>query len=304
MNLDGIIPPVTTPFDPQGQIAWEFFKQNLLKYNAYDLAGYVVLGSNGESAYLTMEEKLKLLETAREVIPKGKTFIAGASIESTQGCIDFLKKAAALGVEAALVGVPHYFKSRMTDDVIAEHYLRVADESPVPILLYNVPQFTGVKIAPAVAARLSNNSRIIGIKDSSGDLAYDQEIQQLVSNENFRILIGSASVLMPGFILGMRGAIVAIANAMPNLPIKILKSCASDWQEALALHRRMFSPARMVTTQFGIPGLKYAMDLMGFHGGYPRAPLKPLREEQKLMLQDVFRLAGLLEDRKAQTQHS
>ncbi len=298
MNLDGIFPPVTTPFDAEGRIEWEFFKRNLQQYNSFDLAGYVVLGSNGESAYLSLDEKFKLLETAREVIPKSRALIAGASFEGTQMCIDFLKKAATLGVDAALVGVPHYFKSRMTDDVISDHYARVADESPVPVLLYNAPQFTGIHISAAVVARLSNNSRIVGIKDSAGDLGYDQEILHLVSNENFRILIGSASVLLPGFILGMRGAIVAIANVLPDLSLKIYKNYASDWQAALAIQRRLFSPARIITTRFGVPGLKYAMDLMGFHGGLPRAPLKPLREEQKQMLQDVFRQAGLLGDRR------
>src|SRR2546425_8347187 len=258
MNLDGILAPVTTPFDPQGQIEWESFKLNLQQYHSCDLAGCVIRGSNGESAYLSADEKLKLLETARQAIPAGKTFIAGASFESTQMCIDFLRKAAAIGVDAALVGVPHYFKSRMTDEVIADHYARVADESPVPILLYNVPQFTGVPISASVVARLSNNSRIVGIKDSAGDLGYDQEILHLVARENFRILIGASAVLLPGFILGMRGAILAIADALPNLPIQIYKHYASDWQAALATQRRLFSPARIVT-RFGVPGLKYAM---------------------------------------------
>jgi 4-hydroxy-2-oxoglutarate aldolase len=294
MHLRGIFPPLTTPFDSHGEVDREALRQNLLKYGEFGLAGYVVLGSNGESVYLTLEERLQVLETARLAVPAEKVLMAGVFEESTRGCIDFLRQIGRLGLDAAMVGVPHYFKGQMTAEVIFDHYQRVADSAPLPILLYNVPQFTGIRIPVDVIAKLLGHPRIVGMKDSSGDLGYDQEILQLTEGRDFQILTGSASALLPGLVLGIQGGVIAIACALPDLPIEICRLWAANLPEARGIQRVMFPLSRAVTEQFGLAGLKYLMDLAGFRGGLPRLPLRPLREEQKVVLQELLKRSGRL----------
>jgi 4-hydroxy-2-oxoglutarate aldolase len=294
-NLEGVFPPITTPFDSDGELLVERFNENLERWAEYDLAGLTVLGSNGESPYLSDEEKLRLVREARLRVASGKTLIVGAGRESSRASIQFVRKIGDLGADFALVGTPCYFKARMTDDALFAHYWTVADESPIPVLIYNVPQFTGVNTSAALVCRLSAHENIAGIKESSGNLALQGEIRR-GTPESFRILVGSAPTLLPSLIQGSCGGIVAIACALPALTVELYRTFASGkWQEAAAIQARLSPPAAGVTTLFGIPGLKAALDMMGFFGGQPRLPLLPLDNNQRATLSSIFQAAGLLE---------
>ncbi len=294
-DLSGIFPPITTPFDSDGEVLLGRFKENLRRWSEFKLSGIVVLGSNGESAFLSEEEKLQLVRESRTLISADKTMIVGAGRESTRLTGQFIRKIADLGADYALVGTPCYFKSAMTDDALFAHFWSVADESPIPILVYNVPQFTGVNTSAALIQRLSAHENIAGMKESSANLSLQGEIRRRTPRE-FKLLVGSGATLLPSLIQGACGGVVAIACALPATTVELFEAFRSgDWKAAAGLQEILSPPAAAVTTQFGVPGLKAALDLTGFYGGEPRLPLLRLNETQKETLKSIFVAAGVVE---------
>ncbi len=294
-NLAGIFPPITTPFDTRGEVLIDHFRTNCERWAGFGLAGLAVLGSNGESPYLSDSEKLLLVREARTRIDAQKTMIVGAGRESTRLCVGFIRKIADLGADYALVGTPCYFKARMTDDSLSAHFLRVADESPIPILLYNVPQFTGVNMSSGLIIGLAKHDNIAGIKESSANIALQAEIRRCTP-DRFKILVGNAPTLLASLIHGACGGIVAIACALPALVVELYQAfICGEWKRAAELQERLSPPAAAVTTMFGIPGLKAAMDLTGFFGGEARLPLLPLDVKQRATLASILYSAGVCE---------
>jgi 4-hydroxy-2-oxoglutarate aldolase len=294
-GLSGIFPPVTTPFDAGGELLIEEFRTNCERWAKHDLAGLTVLGSNGESPFLSDHEKLLLVREARARIAADKTMVVGAGRESTRLCLEFIRKVTDLGADYALVGTPCYFKARMTDDALFAHFWTVADKSSIPILLYNVPQFTGVNMSASLITRLSAHENIAGIKESSANIALQAEVRRRAP-QRFKLLVGSAPTLLASMIHGACGGIVAIACALPKLTVDLYLAFASGhWKLAAELQERLSPPAAAVTTMFGVPGLKAAMNLTGFHGGEPRLPLLPLGSREREVLCSIFRAAGVCE---------
>jgi 4-hydroxy-2-oxoglutarate aldolase len=292
--LKGIFPPIATPFDSEGGLLLDAFRTNLERWGQSRLAGFLVLGSNGESAYLSDDEKLRLLREARLRIAGDRVLIVGAGKESTRLCSEFTRKVADLGADYALVGTPCYYKTRMTDDALFAHFWSVADESPIPLLIYNVPQLTGISTSASLIEKLSAHENIAGLKDSSANIAFQAEVHRRTPS-GFRLLVGSAPTLLASLVHGACGGIVAIAGVLPDLTVDLYEAfAAGDWKLAADLQERLSQPAAAVTTQFGIPGLKAAMDLAGFVGGQPRLPLLPLATDQRAALQKIFQAAGVL----------
>jgi len=293
MDIQGLIPPIPTPFDDQERLALDQLRSNLERWNTCGFSGYVVLGSNGEFVHLTERERLSALEVARDAIPPNLLFIAGCSFQSTAETIIYLKQAARLGANAALVNAPFYYKSAMTASRLLAHFRRVADESPIPILLYNVPQFTGLTLPVQTVAQLAEHSNIWGIKDSSGDIGVLSNILRLTP-ETFRVLIGSASAFFPGLALGAHGAVLAVSSIAWEACLEIMRAVHSGrHRRARDLSLRLLPVAAAVTTQFDIGGLKAALELRGFYGGPPRSPLTSLCEEARAELQQILRASGL-----------
>lgn len=294
-NLDGIFPPIATPFGRDGEFLIDSFKRNLERWAQAPLAGLTVLGSNGESPYLSDDEKFQLVRTARPLISDERTMIAGAGKESTRLCVEFIRRLADLGVDYALVGTPCYFKAAMSDDALFAHFWSVADESPIPVLVYNVPQFTGVNTSAALIARLAAHENIAGLKESSANLSLQAEVRRRTP-ARFKLLVGAAPTLFPSLVQGASGGIVAIGCVLPEMTTELYNAyAAGDWRRAAELQNRLSPPAAAVTTQFGIAGLKAALDLVGYHGGLPRLPLLPLDERRRGALRAVFEAAGVLE---------
>jgi len=284
MKLSGVLPPICTPFE-NGVLALDKLKENFDRWNGTGLSGFLVLGSNGEVVYLNEKERLAMVEVSRESIPSSKIMMVGTGMESTQETIDFTNQVAKMGGDCALVVTPCYFKGSMKPQVLYDHFIAVADSSKIGILLYNVPQFTGVNLEPEWVAKLSEHPNIIGIKDSSGNIGQLSEIIHL-SQKGFAVFTGSAPVLFPALCVGAVGGILAVANAIPEICVRIynlFKEGKVD--EARALQNRMTPLAKAVTTQHGIGGLKIAMDIAGYFGGNPRSPLikpgKDVEEELK-----------------------
>jgi len=288
MKLKGVLPPIITPFK-NGQLALDELKNNLQKWNKTPLSGYLVLGSNGEAVYLNEKEKLKVIEVSRDYIPKSKIMIVGTGIESTHETIKFTNKAAKIGADYGLVVTPSYFKGSMKPQILYEHFIKVAESSKIGILIYNVPQFTGINLEPEVVAKLSEHPNIVGIKDSSGNIDQLTEIIRL-SKKGFATFVGSAPVFLPALCVGAVGGILAVANVLPNECVKIQSFFEKGrLDDARDLQVRLIPIAKAVTTKYGVGGLKLAMDLVGYFGGQPRLPLKrpgkEVEEEIKRLLE-------------------
>jgi len=291
LNFDGILLPVTTPFTADEQFDAQGFVNNLNRWNESGICGYVILGSTGERVNLDEHEYLQVIETARRGVPPSLSFIVGAGQQSTLGTIREIARAAKAGAEAVLVITPHYYRSAMTQETLRRHYIAVADASPIPIILYSMPDLTGIKIEPETAARLSEHRNIIGIKDSSADVAKLTETVRLVSDD-FIVLIGNGTVLASALQAGARGAILAVGCAAPQLCIQIYEANkAGDTEQAAFLQDKLTPLARAVTKTYGIGGLKAAMEMADYVGGHVRSPLiapnETARAEIKRLLCDA-----------------
>jgi len=288
MKLHGIFPPLTTPFNHDGSLALDHLRQNIARYNRTRLAGYVVIGSTGESVLLSRDEIERIWDAAREAASPDKLLIAGTGTDSTKETIARTNRAAALGYKVALVKTPYYYKPQMTPNAIAEHYLRVADAAVIPLLIYSVPQFTGVAVEAPLVARLARHSNIIGIKESSGNVQRVSEIISATPSE-FQTLVGSASTLYVSLAAGAVGGILGLACVLPELCVELWQLArAGDAESALALQRRLLDPARIIVSELGIPGVKYAMDRVGYFGGPARRPFLPLTDSQRASIDSLL----------------
>ncbi len=295
MEVEGVFPPVTTPFDDNGCIVHGHLAENIKRWNETDISGYLILGSNSEFVFLDEEEKLEVVKTARESIPQSKTMLVGTGLESTKGTIEFTRRAADCGADVAVVITPHFFKSNMFHDVFVKHYLMVADSSPIPVLLYNVPSFTGLNLEAGTASYLSSHENIIGIKDSSGNVEQLSEVISLTGEKEFSVLTGSSIVLYPSMCVGAAGGIMAIACVLPEKCSDIIRLYKDgNHAEAKKLQMRLIKPTLAVTSRYGVPGLKAAMDLSGYYGGRSRLPLFPITSAEIEAIRNIFTGAGFL----------
>lgn len=289
VNLSGVFPPLTTPFAADGSMDLKALAANIEKYNQTKLAGYVVVGSTGESVYLSEAEKLQVFEAARAAAAPGRILIAGTGCESTAETIELTRRAAGLGYGAALVRTPAYFKSQMTEGALERHYRAVADSSPIPVLVYSVPQFTGLGVSAALVVRLAAHPNIVGLKESSGDVRLIEEIARQAPAE-FTALVGSASAFYAALVAGARGAVLAVACVLPEMCVELYEAWRrGDPARAQAVQQRLLEPTAAVTTRFGIAGLKFALELRGYAGGPPRPPLLPLEDAARAEITRIFR---------------
>ena len=290
MKLQGIFPPIATPFDHNGNIWPAKLQHNVEKWNRTTLSGYVVCGSTGESVMLTPEEKVECWEMVAKWAAPEKLLIAGTGVESVRETVCLTNRAAEIGYKAAMVRTPHYYKNLLNRaDAQALYFRSVADQSKLPLIIYNWPQATGVDIAPEAVATLSEHPNIIAIKESSGNL---EKVMQMIREvrPGFQVLVGSAPTLWPSFVVGAVGAILAFANAAPYATISIWEAYRSREEEAARdLQGRVARAAMLVTTKYGVPGLKHAMDLNGYYGGNPRLPLVPPTPEAKREIEEAFK---------------
>jgi 4-hydroxy-2-oxoglutarate aldolase len=281
MNLSGVFPALTTPFSADGSVSVEDIQHNITKYNATGLAGYVAIGSTGESVLLSRKEVDTVLVAVKESAAPGKLLIAGTGAESTAETIERTKRAAEIGYHAALVKTPYYYKPAYTPEVYIAHFRRVADASPIPVILYSVPQFTGVALEAPEVGVLAKHPNIIGIKESSGNVQRAAEMLA-AAPASFQILVGSASMMFPSTVLGTVGAILALASPLPELCVAVFDAVREGrLEKARELQSLILPSSRLIVSQCGIAGAKYAMDQVGYRGGLPRPPLQPLKEEQR-----------------------
>lgn len=294
LSLSGAYAPIPTPFDDDGAVAHDKLVENIARWSKASLAGLLVLGSNGEFNYLSDREKLDVLETARQAIPRDKLFIAGTACESTICTLELTEQAATIGADAAIVLTPSYYTSKMDAQAMRRHFLELAEHSPLPIILYNMPACTGIDLSAETVVELAQHPNIVGIKDSSGNVVKLGDIIR-AAPPTFNVLAGSASFLYPALVLGAVGGVMALANIAPEQCCSIYhRTQEGRHEEARQLQLRMIPPNTAVTARFGVPGLKLALDWLGYYGGPVRSPLGPLDGAQQATLRAILVEGGIL----------
>ncbi|MEW6195733.1 MAG: dihydrodipicolinate synthase family protein [Bacteroidota bacterium] len=291
-KIHGIFPPITTPFI-NSELSIDKLEYNISKWNGTGLSGYVVMGSNGESVFLTREEKLKLVESTKKFAAADKLIIAGTGSDSIKDTISLTNEAAERGADFSLILTPSFYKSEMKHDSFVKYFTMVAEAVKIPVIIYNVPKFTGVDVEVETVAKLSEHPNIVGIKNSSENARQNTEFVSS-TKKDFAVIVGTASMIFSGITSGAVGGIVALANIAPNECVQIQKLIENGkLNEALELQQRMIPVNKAVTAKYGVAGLKTAMDMFGYFGGEPRAPLTPLNEMDRVNLENILIGAGL-----------
>lgn len=285
----GIYAPIPTPFNRDGEIEWPSLRDNLKWWGQSSLQGLVVAGTNGEAALLDWEEKVKLFSFVREFAPAGKKVIAGTGCESAKATERLNRAATDCGADAVLVLNPSYFKGSMNDDLLKNYYFHIAENSSLPVMLYNMPRNTALNMSSKLVCALSEHPNIVGIKDSSGNIV---QIGEIINNtaKDFSLFAGSANFLLPALVLGAVGGTLALANIMPEECVKIQKHFDDgDLNRAKEMQLSLLEINDAVTARWGVAGLKAALDQIGLYGGPPRLPLLALTAEEIEQLKEIMR---------------
>jgi 4-hydroxy-2-oxoglutarate aldolase len=293
-TLAGIMGPVVTTFDETtGDLAAVPFRANIRAHVDAGLTGIIVAGSTGEAALLEEHERHRLLEWARAIVPDERWLIAGAGGESTRLTVRRAREAAERGADAVLVVAPHYYGAQMTPEALAAHFRRVADESPLPVVLYNIPKYVHFPLPPGLVHELAGHENVIGIKDSSGDLSQLGGYLNAQS-DRFSVLTGSGGGLYAGLEMGARGGVLAVGLFAASLSVSLCRAFGNgDTATAGRAQERLTPLARTIVGELGVAGVKAAMDLVGLAGGPVRAPLLPLRAAARERVAELLRTAGL-----------
>jgi len=290
-RFSGIIAPVTTPFKNE-EVMFGEFRENMKKYSKTPLAGFFVIGSNGESKSLNETEKFKLLEIAIDEKSESQLIMAGTAYESTRETIEASKKAQEMGADIVSLVSPSYFKKRLTDDALIGFYKDVAEALSIPVFAYNAPGFTGLTLSPRVVEEISKHPNVAGMKDTSpaGIARYLE-----VCSDDFDVFAGTVNTLIIGLFLGASGGVVSLGNAFPEPCCELYeKFIQGDVEEAKALHHKLFNLNAFVSGKFGVAGVKYCMELGGYNGGPPRLPLLPLEDGDKKVIEKAVSASGIM----------
>jgi len=293
LRFNGVLPPVTTPFNLGGDVDYGALSANIARYNETGVAGYVPLGSNGEAVHLSADERTQVVETVKRTATGDHTVVAGVNELFTRSAIEAARAAADSGADAVLVITPYFYKSSMTQERLIRHFTEIADQSPVPVLLYSVPQNTGVVLESPSIASLGRHQNIVGAKDSAGNMGAISETIRLVP-EGFSVMVGNGGIVYPAITMGATGAILGVACAAPKACVQLYEAAKSgDHSRARDLQKRIAPLSQIVTAGLSVPGLKAAMDIIGILGGVPRAPLTPVSDEERERIRSVIRQTGL-----------
>ena len=292
-TLKGVYTPIATPFT-DGRIDYTKLEKNLEFWCGSRLDGIVVMGSNGESVALTQDEKEELIRFCCEKAKGKKHILVGTGGNSIVETFALNKLSAECGADGVLVITPFYYKNAMKDEVLENYFTAVADQSPIPVVLYNMPANTGVNTSSSLLIRLSKHPNIIGVKDTSGNIT---QIAETVKgcDPSFSVFAGNLSFLFPSLMLGAKGGTLALANVAPNECAEVVSLVnEGKYDEARALAFRLMPVNAAVTSKYGIGGLKVAMEMVGLYGGEPRLPLRRPNADAVDDIRRILTTAGLI----------
>jgi 4-hydroxy-2-oxoglutarate aldolase len=295
VDLSGVLVPCTTPFDPvTGEVDLVGFRANLRSFLVHPVRGIVVGGSTGEAVLLDEDERMVLLEGARDLVPGDRLVVAGTGAESTRTTIRRCQASAESGADAVLVQPPAFYRGAMTDAALSEHYRAVAAASPIPVILYQVPlRMSTLELSMNLVEGLAKIANVIGIKDSRGSLELVAELVDR-THKDFQVLVGSGAALYGGLEVGATGGILAVANFAPGPSVSIHTAYASgDSAEAGRMQEVVAPVHKEIVGALGVPGVKAGLDLLGLRGGAPRPPLRSLSDREREGVAGVLARAGL-----------
>ncbi len=293
-NLSGIFAPITTPFDAQGEVAYDKLTENMKFYAKSSLKGYLALGSNGENKSLTTSEKEKVLATIVKNKGAGQVVMAGCIFESTKETIEFAKIAESNGADYITLLPPSYFKKEMTDPVLLKYFSDIADSVKKPCLVYNAPQFCGgTVLSTGLIKDLAKHPNIVGVKDSSN--AANIEGYLFAVRDTFNVMPGSANFMLSALVMGANGGVISLANIFPEITCDLYNLIVNKkYEEAFKLNEKILLINKNVSGSGGVAAVKYAMDLAGLYGGNPRLPLLPIGDDLKKKISDYLKKEGLI----------
>ncbi len=290
-SLKGVFVPIVTPFNRGGDIDEGHLRENIQKLTGIGLSGVLVAGSTGEAPYLEERERLRLVEVARSLVTPPEILIAGTGLESTSATVRLSREAVARGADVVLVLTPNYYKSKMDCAALEAHYRAVARQVERPVVIYSIPVFTGLHLEPSTIARLSRIPNVAGMKDSSGDIGFVRAILRGV-RPGFRVLVGSVPILCQALAAGAVGAVLGQANFAPELCVGLYHAFMKGKKKtALEFQDRLLPLAQKIAVPYGVAGIKAALDLSGYAGGFPRAPLAPLAPAARKSVAEALREA-------------
>ena len=296
-DFSGVFVPTTTPFDSvTGALDLGALRENLRRLLATPLRGVVVGGTTGESVLLMREERRAGLEAARDLLAGEQLLIAGTGAESTKETLRLSSEAVEAGADAILVQPPAFFHRAMSRQHLSEHYRTVADESAVPVILYQVPlSCSTIELSTGLVAELSEHPNIIGLKDSRGDLtALNDHLTQV--GEGFQVFVGNGAKLYASLELGAAGGILGIANLVPVEVTDVFMNYKSGrTAEAAQIQERVAPLHNEIVGVHGVVGVKAALDMLGAYGGPPRSPLRPAGGQKLEEIRKVLHTAGFLD---------
>jgi len=285
----GIYPPLPTFFQENEDLDLPTLRRHIRRLATSGIAGYVLMGTNGEAVHLSREERARVIETAREASGEHALILAGCGEQSARATIANCQLAASVGADIALVLPPFYYKGRMNSGALLAHYRSVADQSPLPVVIYNMPESAaGIDLDAATICALAEHPNIIGVKDSAGNMA---KLSQICGQTptRFRVFAGSAGYLLPALAVGAVGAVAALANIFPREVCRLQQLFTlGQLDEARLLQARLAPANTAVTTTYSVPGLKAALDMLFGYGGHPRSPLQPLNEQERARLAAIL----------------
>lgn len=289
----GIFPALTTPF-VDGDLSLSGLRTNIERFNKKGLSGYLILGSTGESVLMNEKERVKAIEEVRSSAAEGMIVIAGTGAQSTRATVDFTNQAAQAGADYGLVVTPFYYKAQMSPQALEAYYRDVADHSKIPVILYNVPKFTGIDLPIEGIMALADHPNIAGLKESSANITFLSEILKSVP-KGFVVLQGSGSVLFPSLALGAMGGILALANMTPKETVEIYRLAQEgEWKKAREIQMQILPVNQKIFAKYGVAGIKCALDFLGYVGGDPRPPLRPVGPEVKDIIKGLLQQAEIL----------
>ena len=296
IDLAGVLIPATTPYDSEGEVDRAAMRSNVARWMASGIHGLLTAGSTGESVLLDESERIALVEVAREVMQEGQVLLAGTGSESTRQTIRLTEAAAGAGADAVLVQPPAYYRGAMKRDVLRDHFVAVADASPIPVLVYQVPlRLSTVELPTDLVGELSGHANVVGMKDSRGDMEILSEVVG-VCEVGFQLLVGSGAVLYGGLDAGAVGGIVAVAAMAPDAALEVHRSFVEGRKSESERIQEQITPVHNeIVGGTGVPGVKRSLDLLGYSGGDPRSPLRPLDDAGQAKVRSVLEGAGLLD---------
>ncbi len=287
INLHGIFPPLPTPFSSTGDLDLHALGEHLAFLEAFDLRGVVALGSNGEAVHLDPDERVQVIREVRRLVPR-RLLIAGTGCPSTAQTIGLTLRAADAGADVALVLPPHYYRRQMTAHALTQFFHSVAEASPIPILLYNMPACTGIDMDTATIIAVAEHANVIGLKDSAGDLVKLGLLRHTLG-DRFQLLAGSAGFLLPALSIGSVGGVLAVANIAPAQCVALYRhAMEGSYAMARTVQLSLIEVNDAVTRRWGVAGLKAAMQFLGMDGGSVRPPLQELAGSQREALHTIL----------------